>query len=121
MSRYEQLSMFTMTVEQVTATCCMDGCPARASPVEPWMAALIPAGEYVVQIAGHALVLRPMPGRQADIYLCSIVFFGGELDDNDPCNMCDAVGDRMVEIMEQKLARWKCRLMKKEDVDVPEE
>lgn len=37
----------------------------------------------------------------ADIYLCSIVFFGGELDDNDPCNMCDAVGDRMVEIMEQ--------------------
>ena len=31
----------------------------------------------------------------ADIYLCSIVFFGGELDDNDPCNMCDAVGDRM--------------------------
>lgn len=57
----------------------------------------------------------------ADIYLCSIVFFGGELDDNDPCNMCDAVGDRMVEIMEQKLARWKYRLMKKEDVDVPEE
>ena len=47
----------------------------------------------------------------ADIYL----------DDNDPCNMCDAVGDRMVEIMEQKLARWKYRLMKKEDVDVPEE
>lgn len=57
----------------------------------------------------------------ADIYLCSIVFFGGELDDNDPCNMCDAVGDRMVEIMEQKLARWKYRLMKKEEVDVPEE
>lgn len=57
----------------------------------------------------------------ADIYLCSIVLFGGELDDNDPCNMCDAVGDRMVEIMEQKLARWKYRLMKKEDVDVPEE
>lgn len=43
----------------------------------------------------------------ADIYLCSIVFFGGELDDNDPCNMCDAVGDRMVEIMEQKLPRRK--------------
>lgn len=60
MSRYEQLSMFTMNVEQVTATCCMDGCPARASPVEPWMAALIPAGEYVVQIAGHPLVLRPI-------------------------------------------------------------
>lgn len=57
----------------------------------------------------------------ADIYLCSIVLFGGELDDDDPCNMCDAVGDRMVEIMEQKLARWKYRLMKKEEVDVPEE
>lgn len=27
----------------------------------------------------------------------------------------------MVEIMEQKLARWKYRLMKKEEVDVPEE
>lgn len=40
---------------------------ARATRVEPWMAALIPAGEYVVQVAGHPLVLRPMPGRQADI------------------------------------------------------
>ena len=67
MSAYEQLSMFTMNVDSITATCCMDGCPARASPVEPWMAALIPAGEYVVQVAGHPLVLRPMPGRQADI------------------------------------------------------
>lgn len=30
MSRYEQLSMFTMNVEQVTAACCMD---ARHGPV----------------------------------------------------------------------------------------
>ena len=52
---------------------------------------------------------------------CSDVLFGGELDDDDPCNMCDAVGDRMVEIMEQKLARWKYRLMKKEAPNVPEE
>lgn len=51
----------------------------------------------------------------ADVYLCCIVFFGGELDDNDPCNMCDAVGDRMVEIMEQKLARWKYRLASREE------
>lgn len=29
--------------------------------------------------------------------------------------------ENLVEIMEQKLARWKYRLMKKEDVDVPEE
>lgn len=57
----------------------------------------------------------------ADIYLCSIVLFGGELDDDDPCNMCDAVGNRIVEIMEQKLARWKYRLMKKEAPNVPEE
>ena len=32
-----------------------------------------------------------------------------------PCNMCDAVGDRMVEIMEQKLARWKYRLASREE------
>lgn len=43
----------------------------------------------------------------ADIYLCSIVLFGGELDDDDPCNMCDDVGDTIVEIMEQKLPRRK--------------
>ena len=65
-TRPEALKMLA-EYRMVTATCCMDGCPARASPVEPWMAALIPAGEYVVQIAGHPLVLRPMPGRQADI------------------------------------------------------
>lgn len=65
--------------------------------------------------------LQQLVEELADIYLCSIVLFGGELDDDDPCNMCDAVGDRMVEIMEQKLARWKYRLMKKEEVDVPEE
>lgn len=57
----------------------------------------------------------------ADIYLCSIVLFGGELDGDDPCNMCDDVGNNMVEIMEQKLARWKYRLMKKEAPNVPEE
>lgn len=31
MMEYEQLSMFAMNVEPVTVTCCMDGCPARAS------------------------------------------------------------------------------------------
>lgn len=67
MSGYEQLSMFTMNVAPIVAICCMDDQPARASPVEPWMAALIPAGEYAVQVAGHPLVLRPMPGRQTDI------------------------------------------------------
>ena len=43
----------------------------------------------------------------ADIYLCSIVLFGGELDDDD--------GDSIVEIMEQKLARWKSRLASREE------
>ena len=57
----------------------------------------------------------------ADIYLCAIVLFGCELDDDDPCNMFDDVGDNMVEIMEQKFARWKYRLMKKEEANVPEE
>ena len=103
MSGYEQLSMFTMNVDPITATCCMDGCPARASPVEPWMAALIPAGEYVVQIAGHPLVLRPMPGRQADIQrgheyyhymiggrLYAGTFVGGGiLDDGQDCGHSD--------------------------------
>ena len=32
MSGYEQLSMFTMNVEQVTATCCMDGGFSRRNP-----------------------------------------------------------------------------------------
>lgn len=66
-------------------------------------------------------LLRVHLKGEVRIYLCSIVLFGGELDDDDPCNMCDAVGDRMVEIMEQKLARWKYRLMKKEAPNVPEE
>lgn len=35
--------------------------------------------------------------------------------------MKNDVGDNMVEIMEQKLARWKYRLMKKEAPNVPEE
>lgn len=60
------------------------------------------------------------PGAIFD-FTCSIVLFGGELDDDDPCNMCDDVGDNMVEIMEQKLARWKYRLMKKEAPNGPEE
>ena len=37
------------------------------------------------------------------------------------CPHCGSRDYRMVEIMEQKLARWKYRLMKKEEVDVPEE
>ena len=83
---------------------------------------LLPEEELLAQLAEECSeAFSNFVEELADIYLCSIVLFGGELDDDDPCNMCDAVGDRMVEIMEQKLARWKYRLMKKEEVDVPEE
>lgn len=58
----EQLSFFSMlaapTLPQV-AVCCMDGTRADATPVESWMARLVPGGEYSVQVAGHPLVLRP--------------------------------------------------------------
>lgn len=80
--------------------------------------------EECVEASKAALKLRrvrcgvnPTPVSEKDAFENLVE----ELADNDPCNMCDAVGDRMVEIMEQKLARWKYRLMKKEDVDVPEE
>lgn len=67
MMEYEQLSMFAMNVDPVIAICCMDGQPARASLVEPWMSAIIPSGEYAVQIAGHPLVLRRTSGSRKDI------------------------------------------------------
>ena len=58
--------MFAMNVEPVTVTCCMDGCPARASPVEPLMAALIPAENMWCRLLTSA-GSTSMPGRQADI------------------------------------------------------
>ena len=63
----EQLSMFTMNVDPIVAICCMDDQPARASPVEPWMSAIIPSGEYAVRIVGHPLVLRRTPESRKDI------------------------------------------------------
>lgn len=59
MSDYEQLSMFTMSMEPTAAICCFGLGLASATPIETWMTDLVPNGEYVIYIAGHPLVLRP--------------------------------------------------------------
>lgn len=59
MGSYEQLSMFTMSMEQTTAICCFGRGLASATPIETWMTDLVPNGEYVIHVAGHPLVLRP--------------------------------------------------------------
>lgn len=38
-----------------------------AAPAESWMADLVPGGEYAISIAGHTLVLKPVPGTPAGI------------------------------------------------------
>lgn len=50
----------------------------------------------------------------ADVYLCAFVLFGGELDEKDSSNNMDALGDAMCETMEEKLDRWKQRLVARE-------
>lgn len=58
----EQLSFFSMLAAPAlpqVAVCCMDGGSQTAAPAESWMKRLVPGGEYVVQVAGHPLVLRP--------------------------------------------------------------
>ena len=50
----------------------------------------------------------------ADVYLCAIVLFGGELPEKDPENLMDEVGDCLVDTMAEKLERWKRRLDAKE-------
>lgn len=66
----EQLSFFSMlaapTLPQV-AVCCMDGGSQTAAPAESWMKRLVPGSEYVVQVAGHSLVLRPADGTADDV------------------------------------------------------
>lgn len=65
----EQLSFFTMLapVLPAMAVCCMDGTRADAAPAESWMKRLVQGGEYVVQVAGHSLVLRPEDGTADDV------------------------------------------------------
>lgn len=43
------------------------GTRKAAAPAESWMADLVPGGEYAISIAGHTLVLKPVPGTPAGI------------------------------------------------------
>ena len=65
----EQLSFFSMLAPALpaVAVCCMDGNRADAAPAESWMKHLVQGGAYVVQVAGHSLVLRPADGTADDI------------------------------------------------------
>lgn len=63
---YEQMSLFCPR-EYDEAICCMDGERTRASVPEGWMKSLVPAGEYVVMVGVHPLVLRPTKFRPEEI------------------------------------------------------
>lgn len=88
MIEVEQLSLFTMLspVPPAVAVCCMDGSRVDAAPAESWMQRLVQGGEYVVQVAGHPMVLRPADGTADDVHyhytigerLFSGVFVGRE-------------------------------------------
>ena len=63
----EQLSFFSMLALPQIAVCCMDGKAMTAEPAESWMTRLVPGGEYLVQVAGHPLVLRPAENTEETI------------------------------------------------------
>lgn len=63
----EQLSFFSLPAQPAVAVCCMDGRGFPAEPAESWMQRLVQGGEYVVQVAGHSLVLRPADGTADDV------------------------------------------------------
>ena len=65
-AQFEQMSLFCPN-EEAEAICCMDGGRTTASAPEGWMKRLVPAGEYVVMVGVHPLVLRPVPLRAEDI------------------------------------------------------
>lgn len=69
MIEVEQLSLFTILspVPPAVAVCCMDGSRVDAAPAESWMQRLVQGGEYVVQVAGHPMVLRPADGTEETI------------------------------------------------------
>lgn len=68
MQSCEQLSFFSMPLQDGrTAICCMDGDRADAAPAESWMKRLVQGGEYMVRVAGHPLVLKPVPGTPDSI------------------------------------------------------
>lgn len=53
----EQLSLFI--AEGAVAICFEDGKEAPTRTLENWMMALVPDGEYVIDVGTHPLVLRP--------------------------------------------------------------
>ena len=69
MIEVEQLSLFTILspVPPAVAVCCMDGSRVDAAPAESWMQRLVQGGEYVVQVAGQPMVLRPADGTEETI------------------------------------------------------
>lgn len=68
MQACEQLSLFSIVPQAArTAICCMDGECKAAAPAESWMQRLVQGGEYVVQVAGHPMVLRPADGTADDV------------------------------------------------------
>ena len=68
MQTCEQLSLFSIVPQAGrTAICCMDGERKTATPAKSWMMNLVHGGEYTVNVAGHTLVLKPVPGTPAGI------------------------------------------------------
>lgn len=65
-AQYEQMSLFC-PCEEAEAICCMDGGRTTASAPDSWMTCLVPAGEYVVMVGAHPMVLRPVNLRAEDI------------------------------------------------------
>lgn len=63
----DQISLFDLTPVNAVARSCMDGKTAPAQRPEPWMLRLVPAGEYVVDVGPHPLVLKPVPLREDQI------------------------------------------------------
>ena len=68
MQACEQLSLFSIVPQAArTAICCMDGQSKDATPAESWMRDLVQGAEYTVYVAGHPLVLKPVPGTPDSI------------------------------------------------------
>lgn len=59
--------MFAMSRPNVVAVCYMDGQHTAAAPAESWMRDLVQGAEYTVYVAGHPLVLKPVPGTPDSI------------------------------------------------------
>lgn len=74
MEVFEQLSLFApmncseKSNSSLTAVCCMGGNRAQTIQLESWMKALVPNGEYAIDIGAPLLmVLRPVKGTTKSI------------------------------------------------------